>query len=292
MESGKRRFGDRSDGRRVRTLAPLYKVSPFIMKTRTEAQNYFSESLELEEVEKFIRKKREEGLKGLGILHIFIGAYVRAVSQRPGINRFIAGQRIFARNGIEVVMMVKKEMSIYGTETSIKIKLDPRDTIDEIYEKVNAEIDNIKNRKADNGTDKLAAALDRIPGLILSLAISVIRTMDYFGILPRMIIDASPFHGSMFVTDLGSLGIRPIYHHLYDIGNIPVFLAFGMKRRVTVLKRDGTAEEKKVVDYTLVTDERICDGFYYASAFRLMKDYFRKPELLDSPPKAVTEDIM
>ena len=103
----KRRFGDRPDGRRLRTISPMAMVSPFIMKTRNDSQNLFTETIDITTCEKFLREQKAAGNINMGMLHIFLAAYVRTVSQRPAINRFIAGQRVFARNNIEVVMTVK-----------------------------------------------------------------------------------------------------------------------------------------------------------------------------------------
>jgi len=115
--------------------------------------------------------------------------------------------------------------------------------------------------------------------------------MDYFGLLPKFLIDLSPFHGSLFITSMASLGIPPIYHHLYDFGTLPVFCAFGAKNTKREIQKDGSIKETKYIDYTVVSDERICDGFYYASALKLMKVYMKRPQVLDKPPETVVEDI-
>lgn len=291
MENRKRRFGDRKDGRLLRSLDPFYKFAPFIMKLKNDANNSFADSVEITEVDRFLKRKRAEGCPGMGMLHVFLASYVRVVSQKPALNRFIGGQRIYARNNIEVVMIVKKKMSIEAGETSIKVILDPRDTITDIYRKINAEIDKIKEGKEDTDTDNVANALIKIPRLILKFCVFILNILDYFGKLPQMLLDASPFHGSLIVTDLGSIGIPPVYHHLYNFGNIPLFLAFGAKRRVNELQSDGTIVEKKYVDYTLVLDERISDGFYFAQVFKYLKSYMRHPQQLDVPPETVVEDV-
>ena len=290
METRKKRVGDRKDGRLLRSLDPFYKFAPFIMKMKNDANNSFADSIEITEVERFLKKKRTEGYPGMGMLHVFLASYVRVVSQKPALNRFIAGQRIYARNCIEIVMIVKKKMSIEAGETSIKLKLDPRDTISDIYHKINAEVDKIKNGK-ETDTDDVAKALIKIPRVILKFCVFILGILEYFGKLPQSLIDASPFHGSLIVTDLGSIGIPPVYHHLYNFGNIPLFLAFGAKRRVCELQSDGSVAEKKYVDYTLVLDERISDGFYFAQVFKYLKSYIRHPQQLDVPPEAVVEDV-
>lgn len=287
----KRRLGDRKDGRRIRSLDPYNMITPYIMKDRNDASNQFSDKIEVTELDRYIRRKRTQGMKSMGILHVLIASYVRTVSQCPGINRFISGQRIFSRNNIEVVMTVKKEMLSTGSETSIKVVFDPADTIDDVYNKINAEIEKVKTGAVDTSTDNVAGALMKLPRIVLRFAVSVITFFDYFGLLPQWLINASPFHGSMIITDLGSLGIPPIYHHIYNFGNLPVFFAFGAKRRCYEVDKDGKPVERKYVDYTVVSDERICDGFYYSVAFRHIKSYLRHPELLDVPPEKIVEDI-
>ena len=115
--------------------------------------------------------------------------------------------------------------------------------------------------------------------------------MDYFGIIPQKLLDASPFHGSMIITDMGSLGIPPIYHHLYNFGNLPMFIAFGAKRKAVELDREGKPVERKYIDFMAVMDERVCDGYYYASSFKYMKMYMHNPTLLEVPPEKVVEDL-
>ena len=89
---------------------------------------------------------------------------------------------------------------------------------------------------------------------------------------------------------MGSLGIPPIYHHLYNFGNAPIFISFGAKRPACELNLDGEIVKKKYIDYTVVTDERICDGFSYAQAFKSFRRYLANPWVLNDPPESVVED--
>ncbi len=286
----KRRRGDRIDGRRLRSLDPFYVFTPFIMKDRNDASNLFSDTLELSAAEAYIKRKREEGLKGVGMLHVFIAAYIRCVAQYPGINRFIAGQRIFARNNIEVVMTIKKELTTSAGETSFKAVFAPTDKIEDVYAKLKVEIEKIKNDDGDNGTEQFAAKCAKLPRFVFRAAIALLKWMDYHGLLPQSLLDISPFHGSLVVTDLGSLGIPPVYHHLYNFGNVPVFLAFGAKHKPPYSEGLEQRDDRRYIDYTIVTDERICDGHYFASAFKHMKHYLRHPEILDESITPV-EDV-
>lgn len=286
----KRRFGDRKEGRLVRTFPAYNKFEPFIMKSRNDANIYFNDSLEVTEVDRWLREKRAEGYKGMGMLHLFLAAYVRTVANRPALNRFVSGQRVYARHKVEVLMTVKKAMTDNSEETTIKVNFLQSDTIFDIYRKINEQIDNVKANES-NGTDKFAEVVSRFPRIIINAVIGIIKAMDYFGWLPQSLLDISPFHGSLIVTDLGSIGIPPVAHHLYNFGNLPCFLAFGVKRHSIEINPEGRVEERKYVDYIVTTDERICDGFYQAGSFKYLKYYLRNPRLLENPPEKVMQDI-
>jgi len=287
----KRRLGDRRDGRRLRSLDPYNAMTPYIMKVKSESSNYFSDSIEIAGIESYLREKRRQGYSGIGILHIVVAAYIRVISQYPGVNRFVAGQRIFARNNIEFIMTIKKEMKPTAAETSIKVEFDANSTVIDVYNKIGAQIDKIRQEGDVTDTDDVAKAFMKLPRLILKFAVFFFTKLDYFGLLPKVLVKASPFHGSLVITDLGSIGLPSIYHHLYDFGNIPVFIAIGAKRKAHEVRADGTVALRKYVDYKFVADERVVDGFYFSQAFKLFKSVLKHPERLDTPPLSVIEDV-
>lgn len=266
-------------------------ISPFIMSSRLGAANSFYATIDISKCEKLIREKRKEGMTGLGMMHLFMSAYVRVVSQRPGINRYIRGQRLFARNDIQICMTIKKKLSLNAPESVIKICASPNDTVPTIYHTLTKEILENKKEGDQNGMDTAARILVNLPGVFIKFAVEGLRFFDYFGLLPGFITKISPFHGSMFISNLGSLGIPPVVHHLYNFGNLPVFITMGAKRTEYALNKDGETEKRRVIDFTFTCDDRICDGHYYASAFKLFKKMLENPELLFEPPKSIVEDI-
>ncbi len=285
------RLRDRYDGRLLRSLDPFYRITPYIMRTRVDAQDYFEDRIDVGPAEAWLRAQRAAGRPELGFLHLFVTALVRTLSQRPRLNRFVAGRRIYARNEIVVSLAVKRRLHEDSPETVVKVRFDPRATVHEVGAALDAAIAAAKSPEAQTEADRTARILMRLPGLALRVAIALLRALDAFGWMPRAIHRASPFHTSVFVTDLGSLGIGPIYHHLYEFGTTSLFVAFGAKERERVLDGDGRAVERKFVGLKVVTDERICDGHYYASAFKLLLALLRHPERLEAPPGAVAEDV-
>ncbi len=285
-------WGDRIDGRRIRTEPPMNQVSPYIMVTRNTSMNSYADSFEITNVERYIRQKRKEGLTNFGLMHVLLACYCRAVAKYPKINRFISGQKIYSRgNDLQYCMTIKKEMTPDSPETVIKVHLSPYDTAEDVYNKLNRQIDDVKNTPLDSSFDHTAHALMMVPGVFLKFVVWLLRTLDYFGMLPGFLLEISPFHGSVFFTSMGSLGIPPIYHHLYDFGNLPLFGSFGCKRRAVEVLEDGTVVQRKYLDCKFTMDERIVDGFYYAAFLKQFKRILYKPEVLDTPPEQVLSDI-
>ena len=285
-------WGDRVDGRRIRSLPPVNYIIPYIMVNRNGSSNLFEEAFEITNVDRYIRQKRREGLTNFGIMHVFLTAYCRGVAKYPGVNRFIAGQKIYSRGeDIQFCMTIKKDMTTDGAETEIKLHLSPRDTVYDVYKKMNDAIVKVKNTPLDAGVDNTAYALTMIPGVVLKFFVWFLKTLDYFGLLPKFLLEVSPFHGSIFFTSMGSLGIPPVYHHLYDFGNLPVFGSFGCKRRALELQEDGTVVQRKYIDFRFTLDERTVDGFYYAAFLKYYKRLIQHPEVLDEAPAEIVKDM-
>ena len=261
------------------------------MPQRNDRSIHYEESFEITELDRRLRKLRVEGFKGIGMLHFLIAAYIRCISMLPGVNRFVVGRRIYARNNIEIIMTVKRSITLDATETSIKVQFEPTDTIFDVYRKMNEKINEIKTSDDSNNTEEVADFFARMPRFLIRFAIMLLRIGDYFGILPQSLLNASPFHGSMIITDLGSLRIGPVYHHIYNFGTLPVFIAFGSKYHKYEINSKGQVVDNKYIDTKLVLDEGIVDGHYYAQLLQAMRYMFQHPEIVETPPTKVNEDI-
>lgn len=291
MAGYRRRFGDRYDGRRLRSLDPFFKIIPYIMKSRMDSQIFFEEKVDITHTEAYIRKRNKTSETRISMLHVFIAAIVRTLALKPALNRFIAGQKIYARNEILVSLAIKKEMNFESTETTIKFKFDPTDTLEQVAAKIDKQIKENKVLESSNDTDKTARLIMLCPGFIVKFIVFVVRLLDYFGLMPKILNEVSPFHTSVFITDVGSLGISPVYHHLYDFGTTSIFVAFGTKRTEKIIDSNDNIVNKRFMTMRIVTDERIVDGHYFASAFKMYRTLIEHPERLESPPAKVVSDV-
>jgi len=286
----RRRLGDRPDGRRLRTLSPFYLIIPYIMRTRVDAQDYFEDRVDIAPAEAWLRKQRERGRR-FGLLHLMVAAVVRTLSQWPRLNRFVAGQRVYARNEILISFALKKRLHEDSPETTVKLRFEPTATVFEVAAAIDGAVTANRVEQSRNETDRTARLFMLCPGVVVRFLVWVLRTLDYVGLMPGVIRRASPFHTSVFVTDIGSLGIKPIYHHLYDFGTTSIFIAFGAKEEEHILDEAGRAAVRRSVGLKIVNDERICDGHYYASAFKYTLKLLLHPERLEVPPERVVEDV-
>ncbi len=287
----RRRWGDRYDGRRLRSLDAFAQLIPYIMRSRVDAQVYFEEQIDIGHVERWLRHQRDQGITDIGFLHVLMAAVVRAVSQKPQLNRFIAGQRIYARNDIQISLALKKKLQEESPETTIKLDFLPTDTIWDVKRRINAAVGENKAEGASNDADATARLFMLAPGFLVRFLVWLLRFLDFYGKLPKVLHKVSPFHTSVFVTDLGSLGIKSIYHHIYEFGTTSIFIAFGTKQAVREIDREGRQVTKRYIGIKVVNDERICDGHYFAMAFRYLVSLFKDPSQLEQPPESIVEDI-
>lgn len=272
-------FGYRSDGRKLKNIPPFFRIIPQVMRTRSDSQVYYDYDMPIKEMDEYINRKAAEGIK-ISYMNIVYAALVRLVALRPRLNRFVMNGRTFARNEIYISLAIKKSLSDDGQETTIKLPFNGTENIFEIKEKLDSKINENKESVKVNETDALAKALSLIPNFLLKMAVSIIMFLDKHGMLPKFIIKASPFHTSAFLTNVASLGIDAIYHHLYDFGTTGVFLAMGKKKK-SYIYDDENFKEEKCISLAFVCDERICDGYYFASSVKMFNRYLKKPELLE-----------
>lgn len=272
-------FGLRCDGRKLKTLDPLFRVIPHVMKERNDAHVFYTEELPIKYLDEYIAKKNEEGIK-MSYMNIIYAAIIRLLAEKPHLNRFVMDGRTYARHDITVSLAIKKGMTEDAEETNIKLHFTGKENIFEIKEKLDSNIAINKEVSTQNNTDKLVKILSHMPDWLYKFVVNTLMYLDKHGMMPKAIVELSPFHTSAYLTNLGSLGIDPIYHHIYNFGTVGIFLAMGKKKRSYVYEDDSIVQEKTIC-LKWVADERICDGFYYASALKSFYRYLRKPELLE-----------
>lgn len=271
----------RSDGKKVKDLQIIEKAMGYFMPERIDALNMFTQPIKCETLDKFILEQKKNNGVHYSYTEVLMAAVVRMLYQRPKTNRFINNCMVYQRNTISVSMNVKKSLTDNGEEVTLKMFFTGRESIDEVKKILDREIE--KNLPADaevHETTKTAGALCKLPNWLFKCAMWMIRKMDKHNILPKKLIHASPFHTSIYITDLRSIKLDKIYHHLYNFGTTSIFGALGKVQYVPVSDRSGEIRVEKRMNLGLVLDERIADGLYYGNSVRLLLKYIENPEML------------
>ena len=288
----RRRMTDRKDGRRLRTVSPIFQLSPFAVRTPADAACSFTDSADAANLEAWLRSRRQEGTENMSLLHVIIAAYVRTLALRPAMNRFVAGRFIYARSGIDIVLSSGGSGTPDATSMSVNVRFQPSDTVYDVYRKINARVDNLKADQSADRLERLASTLVKTPRFVLRFVMSVMRWLDYHGWLRDSLTEKSPYHGSALITDEGSFHLPPVHHSLNSTGALPVTLSVGRIRGALELDKAGQLAERKYVDYAVTYDGRIADSAYVGSAFRYFRYFLMNPDALETAPERVVEDAL
>ena len=282
-------FGRRADGRRLNNIDPIIQFTPYIMTARNDASNQITVNIDYEPMADYIRTRSKQGVK-ITFMDLIIAAYVRTVSQYPEVNRFVMNRQIFARNQIVVSLTVLKNAKDRDSldEDTIKMHFAPDATIDEVAQEVARMVAPAANDAAD-GTSDFAGKIVKIRPLV-KFVVFLARVLDRYGLLPGWLYDLSPFHCSMFITNLASIGLPGMYHHLYNFGNTSVFLAMGKFEKQYINTKDGI-KAKTVIPLGVNTDERICGGASYAMACGCFMKHINNPKLLEERPETIRTEV-
>jgi hypothetical protein len=273
-------FGRRYDGVKIKNLSVIEKAGPFFMPGRVECSQLITQTVRCEPIDNFIKKQRALG-KDYTYTDIIAASIVRLFYLRPKMNRFIIHNEIYEHKDITLCMVVKKKLSDEGEELTLKFHFDGTETIDEVKKVMDETIKkNLTTGDDDYKTTKAAGFLGKLPAWLFRTALWFIRFFDRHDCFTKLISDASCFHCSVFVTNLKSIKLDAIYHHLYDFGTCSSFVAMG-KIKIAPYVRDNTeVVAEKVFDLGINLDERIADGFYFSKTLRLWNDIFTNPECL------------
>lgn len=282
---------NRPDGKLLRHTDPMYRIAAHVMAKRSDSMNSITLDVPLAPMDHYIREKRKEGVS-VSHMAILLAAYLHTMAEYPALNRFIVNKRAYSRNEIAVGMVVLQAGGNSGGSanegTMSKIYFQPGDTILEVEEKIQKYVAENREDKSGNKTEKMIQTLMSIPGLI-RVAVVVLKWMDKHNLMPKSIIDASPFHTSMVFTNLASIRTNYIHHHCYDFGTTSLIMAAGNSREVAK-RKGGEIVFEKCMPLGVVMDERICSGSYFAMAFRRMKKFLEDPSQLETVPEVILTD--
>ena len=282
-------FGRRADGRRVKKLDPIVQMTPYLMPMRCDAQVFLEHKADYEKLSRYIVQKSREGQK-VTFMQILVAAYVRAISRNPEVNRFIFNKQYYSRNNCSVSYTVLKDPQDTGSnETTVRILFDLTDTLFDVRDRMNAAVEASRATEDGDFVIRLASALLGVPGLA-TLVVSVVKLLDRYGIAPKVLLRELPFYSGMFITNNGSIGLHLPWHHIYNFGDVSLFIGMGTLVKEAFVENDGRVRMRRWLPLGITADERVCSGAHYAQFFFDIMHLLDNPEELETPPEEVRFD--
>lgn len=290
MEKKKKKWGDRPDAVWLKDIPAMNRIMPGIMPNRADNEAFISVDVDLRPIEAYLVKKNEGRTEDkYTFFHVISAAIGKAFVLRPRMNRFVCNYKVYQRDDITVAFTVKKRFSDKASEGLAFFKYDDNETMDSYHQKI---MDVIHSTKREDIADTSTGAMDlvtKLPQWLINTIVRIVLMLDKHGWAPKSLIGSDPNHASIFLTNLGSIGLECGYHHLVNWGTNSCFIVIGKKHMKMEYAKDGTADLHEVIPIGITLDERIADGYYYSGTVALVKKLLANPELLDLPADTPVE---
>ena len=275
-ETYKKKRGDRKDARWLRNLDPMHAFTPYLYPDRADNEAFISERIDLTNINAYMERKNAENPEmEYKLFQIIVAAFVKTITLRPKMNRFIKGYRVYQRDALTAAFVVKKQFTDDGSEALAYIAFDENADLEVVRQEVYDIIYKCRGDELDNSTQGMDT-LTKLPPFILRFIMWILHKLDFYGRVPDFLIKEDPNYATVFISNLGSIGLKAGYHHLCNWGTNSIFVVLGEKKIV-----DG----REVMDLGITLDERIADGYYYSKTIKLLKYLLQNPELLETPAK-------
>ena len=291
MTQKKKKWGDRPDAVWLKDIPSMNRIMPGIMPNRADNEAYISVDVDYAPLKAYVEKKNEgcDPADKYTFFHVICAAVGKAFVLRPRMNRFICNRKLYQRDKITMGFTVKKKFDDKAEEALALFTYDEKETMDTFHEKI---VKVIHSTKSDTEVDTSTGTMDfmsKLPQWLLNLVVDIVLWLDKRGWVPQSIVGSDPNHASIFLSNLGSIGLEIGYHHLVNWGTNSCFIVLGKKHLKMIHHPDGTEELKEVIPLGITLDERIADGYYYSGTVALVKTLLENPELLEAPADTPVE---
>ena len=268
-------FPWRPDAKPVQNLSAMRRFMPFVSPRRNDSVFYMYQDIEVEAALEYLEKRNRERPpeRRLTLFHLLLRACSQTLRLRPGVNRFVKAGRLWQREGEYLTFSAKREIADGSPMLTVKRRFHPdTESLDEMVEAVFAKLNPQRKGKKTQSDKEMNLAL-LLPGVAIQLMLKGMGLLDYFGLLPRRMIEADPLYTSIFLANLGSIDYPAGHHHLWEYGTCSIF---GVMGRV-----EPGAGSRRKMQMAWTYDERIADGLYSYHGLEGIRERIENPELLE-----------
>lgn len=269
----------RSDATLIRDEEPLRVMLPHLSWGRNASAVYHEAQIDVSSTRQWLRAFNGASPRPATRFHLFLAACARALHERPKLNRFVSGGRLYQRKEVVLAFAAKSSRRPDAPVVTAKIDFpDPREPLISIVERLECIL--AAAREGGRPIDGELALGAGLPHWLVRAAMTGYRVLDRFNLLPARLIDSDPSFASLFVTNLGSLGLDRTYHHLFELGTCSLVVSLGRARLRASVDARGQLVSVHAWETRWSLDERIADGAYCASAVRLVEQFVAHPASL------------
>lgn len=277
----------RPDGTLIKRVHPYRRIMQYIMPTRAESIVLFDTYVRADALLAYIEKARTRF--PLDITHCLVAAVGAGLAVVPEMNQFPAGRRLYQRTHRHVTFSMKRAQGERAAKlATVKLALEDGEPFPALCTRIERSIASERSGERTYA-DKEFDLLGSLPRPLLLRGVQLARWLDHHNLLPGSFLENDPLYTSVFVANLGSLGMGAGYHHLYEWGNCPVFMMVGrVEERPAV--EDGRVVVQKQLHIRWTYDERIDDGLTARHGLEAVKQALENPEATFGDPVQLSID--
>jgi hypothetical protein len=268
----------RPDGELVKDESPVRAIMPYLMRGRNESIVYHEGWYDISKARAYLRAFNHEHDREqpATLFHLFLWACAQTLADHPGLNRFVSGGRIYRRKGIFISFAAKKELAEDAPLITVKMEFWKGEPFGDCVRRIVEAIKSGRGNRNSNVDKELKLAM-MLPGPVLSAVMALFRFLDRWNLMPGFLIEGDPMFTSVFVANLGSVGLDRTHHHLYEYGTAGMFGCMGMPRKQLVPDRAGTPVVRDILEVRWSLDERVNDGLYASRTLAQLKKIIEDP---------------
>ena len=276
-------MGDRFDATYLKDIDSMHFIMPFMYPDRCDNQAFFTFKIDLTNLNEYLAKKNAENPDyKYNMFQCVVTAALKTIFLRSKLSIFIHNRKMYRRNEVSAAFTVKQEFADDGGEVLAFLHAKPEWNIDDVHNEIRRQLLKLKTKGYTDESTSIMDKLNKAPKWITRPLVGGICRLEKKGLIPPALVETDPYHSSIVLANLGSIGLPNGYHHLTNWGTTSMFLLIGKIDRLPFYEND-TVTFKDGVELGFTVDERIADGYYFSKSIKMLKLFLEQPELLDLP---------